>query len=431
MAGAPQPDGASLGTEETAAAAHSALAERVFSSAVFQRSPRLRELFQYLASAALEDPRRVITEHQLGVAVFGRDPNYDSSTDTIVRVQASQLRKRLRQYFDTEGAAEPIVIDFPRGSYLLRFQPREQPPEAGVPRPPIPWRRYALPVLAVGLPILGALLLWLALGSGAARKSAGGDTPSLDRFWGQIFPAGRQLQVVISDANLNMLADILDRPITLDDYRHRTYPAGLLQRYISNPEIRSLADHISGTHLTSAQETEAVRLLAPLAARYQAPMSVVFARDFRAVPEDQSNLILLGHKKGNPWMELFESVSNFHYDYFTESPVRMGVIYNRHPLPGEQDKYPVRYGVSGYCVVAHLPKPVGQGTALLIQGTDFSSVVAGGQAVSNEKTMAAMLQRLGPASGGRIPHFEILLRTRLRVNVVQGFEIIAHRVHNP
>jgi hypothetical protein len=431
MAGAPQPDGVSLGAEETTGAVHSALVERVLSSAVFQRSPRLRELFHYLAAAALEDPKRVITEHQLGVAVFGRDPNYDSATDTIVRVQASQLRKRLRQYFDTEGAAEPIVIEFPKGSYLLRFQPREQPPEAGAPRPPIPWRRHALPVLSVGLPVLGALLLWLAVSGGAARKSAGGDTASLDRFWGQLFPPGRQLQVVISDANLNMLADILDRPITLDDYRHRTYPAGLLQRHISDPEIRSLADHISGTHLTSAQETEVVRLLAPLAARYEAPMSVVFARDFRAVPEDQSNLILLGHKKGNPWMELFESVSNFHYDYFTESPVRMGVIYNRHPLPGEQDKYPVRYGVSGYCVVAHLPKPVGQGTALLIQGTDFSSVVAGGQAVSREKTMAAMLQRLGLAPGGRIPHFEILLRTRLRVNVVQDFEIIAHRVHNP
>ena len=98
-----------------------ALLQRVAASAPFQKSNRLRELLLYLGERSLRQPDVPIREHEIGVGLFGRDPNYDTSQDTLVRVQASQLRKKLQQYFLEEGKDESILIDLPKGSYTLHF----------------------------------------------------------------------------------------------------------------------------------------------------------------------------------------------------------------------------------------------------------------------------------------------------------------------
>src|SRR5215510_11613499 len=102
-----------------------ALVDRVAVSEPFAKSPRLRELFIYLAECAIRDPQSPLTEHQVGVAVFKRSEGYDTSSDTVVRVQASELRKRLKYYFLSEGLHEPLVVELPRGSYLPVFSERK------------------------------------------------------------------------------------------------------------------------------------------------------------------------------------------------------------------------------------------------------------------------------------------------------------------
>src|SRR6185437_8958638 len=100
------------------------LLDRIASSAPFQRSKRLRELLQYLGERALKDPTCTLREQEIGVDVLGRPSDYDTSHDTLVRVLVSQLRKKLQEYFATEGHGEPVVIEIPKGSYLPVFRPR-------------------------------------------------------------------------------------------------------------------------------------------------------------------------------------------------------------------------------------------------------------------------------------------------------------------
>ena len=73
-----------------------------------------------------------LREHDIGVGVFGRPVDYDTSQDTLVRVQASQLRKKLQQYFEEEGREERLVVDLPKGSYALVFREREAVAEVRV-----------------------------------------------------------------------------------------------------------------------------------------------------------------------------------------------------------------------------------------------------------------------------------------------------------
>jgi hypothetical protein len=152
-------------------------------------------------------------------------------------------------------------------------------------------------------------------------------------------------------------------------------------------------------------------------------VTTISARDFRMPQPD--NLILLGHKKGNPWVELFEERMNFRYEF--DWSTRIGKIINTAPRKGERASYSAEYGQQGYCVVACLPKPMDEGVALLVFGSDMSSLGAGGRFVADEKSVGELYARLRVRPTDPPPYFEVLLQTKLLMNLAPGYEIIAHR----
>jgi len=97
---------------------------RVVNSNELKRSLRLRELLLYLGKRSLKSNVASIREQEIGAAVFGRPEDYDTGIDNIVRVNVSELRKRLAHYFQEEGAGEPIILEIPRGGYFPVFLSR-------------------------------------------------------------------------------------------------------------------------------------------------------------------------------------------------------------------------------------------------------------------------------------------------------------------
>src|ERR1700675_4649473 len=100
---------------------HSALLQRVLWSRLIEKSVRIRDLLVYVSDRLLQDPAAEIHEQEIGHKVFGRDADYDTGADNIVRVTASQARKKLEQYFASEGAGEPIILEIPKGQYAPVF----------------------------------------------------------------------------------------------------------------------------------------------------------------------------------------------------------------------------------------------------------------------------------------------------------------------
>src|SRR5215831_6343747 len=103
------------------------LVERVAASRHLAKSARLRDLLIYLSDRVLNESVSEIHEQEIGHRVFGRPRDYDTGADNIVRVHASTLRKRLEQYFAGEGAAEPLILEIPKGNYAPVFRKREAP----------------------------------------------------------------------------------------------------------------------------------------------------------------------------------------------------------------------------------------------------------------------------------------------------------------
>ena len=127
---------------------------RVLSSKPFATAARSSRFLSYAIEKTLAGERDGIKELVLGIEVFDRAADFDPKADTIVRVEAGKLRKRLQDYYDSDGIGDPLRIEIPKGSYVPRFQVRGEEPAA--PLSPVPvrsarwwWKSAAAGLIAV------------------------------------------------------------------------------------------------------------------------------------------------------------------------------------------------------------------------------------------------------------------------------------------
>ncbi len=138
--------------------------KRLLVSETFSRSERARDLLQYLVERELAGEADRLKGFSIAVDVFGKDADFDPSTDAVVRVQAGRLRDLLQQYFANEGASEPLRIAIPRGSYVPTYETvgtDSKPEQKEVATEPASTSNRALP-----LPSLARQLafMWLTIG---------------------------------------------------------------------------------------------------------------------------------------------------------------------------------------------------------------------------------------------------------------------------
>src|ERR1700682_211221 len=99
--------------------------DRLLNSHVLHGSESLCKLLRYLAEHALDHPGTPLKEYQIATEVFGRSPNFDPHSDSTIRVQAGRLRLKIAEYYASEGAADPVQVEIPKGTYILSFHHRE------------------------------------------------------------------------------------------------------------------------------------------------------------------------------------------------------------------------------------------------------------------------------------------------------------------
>ena len=90
---------------------------KILANPGFARAERLGRFLQFVVTQSLAGKADELKETLIGVEVYARAPNYDPRADSIVRMEASRLRSRLQEYYAAEGAADPVVIDIPKGGY--------------------------------------------------------------------------------------------------------------------------------------------------------------------------------------------------------------------------------------------------------------------------------------------------------------------------
>ena len=94
----------------------------VLESESFATSRRCRDFLECVVELTLAGDYESLTERFLGVKLFGRSVDYETATDSIVRVRANDVRRRLMQYYSTSGPEEKVRIEMPAGGYVPEFQ---------------------------------------------------------------------------------------------------------------------------------------------------------------------------------------------------------------------------------------------------------------------------------------------------------------------
>ena len=95
--------------------------DAVIASGIFAKAPSLALLLEYVCAKYFEGQANQIKEYNIAVEALGRPPSFDPRQDSIVRVEAFRLRKRLKQFYEKEGAERPLQIVIPSGQYVPQF----------------------------------------------------------------------------------------------------------------------------------------------------------------------------------------------------------------------------------------------------------------------------------------------------------------------
>lgn len=96
--------------------------DRMLASPYFSHSKRFPNFLRFVTDHTLSGTVDNIKERTLGIEIFGRDADYDTAADPIVRVTAAEIRKRTAQYYQDPEHKEELRIILPSGSYVPQFQ---------------------------------------------------------------------------------------------------------------------------------------------------------------------------------------------------------------------------------------------------------------------------------------------------------------------
>ena len=154
--------------------------DRLVANPYFHHSKRYPSFLKFVVNETLAGRADNLKERTLGIEVFGREPDYDTTNDPIVRVTAAEIRKRIAQYYQEGGHDGEIRLSLPSGSYIPHFnkpatnaapvspaevQVTANPVVVHAAEHPVPVKsgnslRSWLGVLAVAMVLIGAGIWW-------------------------------------------------------------------------------------------------------------------------------------------------------------------------------------------------------------------------------------------------------------------------------
>lgn len=411
------------------------LIERILATAPFQKSGRLRELLPYMAERALHGHGHELTEHNIGIAVFGKPADYSPVEDSSVRVHARQLRLKLHEYFDGEGRGENMIVEIPKGSYNPLFRGATQPSVEPAPAPVFPVEAPSAPktgTVRTILPWAVAALLAIAC-LGLAIRLISAPSGAVPAPWplSEVFDGTSPTRIVIADVNYGMLRIISQQEGSLEEYLRPDMRQRLTPAHMDDREARIMA-YISNSNLTSYADVVVATTLSDMVPHKPGLISVRSARDLRLRDLEDGNYVFVGSPSSNPWVFLYQNKLNFRE---SEGVVGESMKYfiNEHPLPGEQKTYQgLEFtGSAGedYATISLVPTASGRGSVLILQGLQQEGTEAAGLFLADDDSRSALKKALHIQGNPTKPiYFEVLIRTRAVAGAPNATSIVAARL---
>lgn len=407
--------------------------ERLVASRVLHGSESLCKLLRYLAKHAMEHPGLPIKEYQIATEVFGRSADFDPQLDSMVRVQAGRLRSKLTEFYSGEGVADPIVVELPKGTYVLAFHhrgasaTRPQPalqPDLEYPAPHAQSRAtsaagshgWLIAVIALGalLALSAIVIIVLVVNRSAAQASSGREVEvapaAFHLFWRGFLAGPEEPWVVFSNANF------VGRPET----GMRYYDAG-------RDKGSAILDHYTGVGEVLAVH-ELDRVFSSMHRQIRIKRGSLFSLD----DAKNNNLIFIGSPSENLSLLELPSTQAFVFERLVSGP-RKGdqAIVNLRPQPDEGKQFlasPAGETLTEDYAIIGLIHGLTPGQAVLIlAGTTTIGTQAAVEFVCHQNSVEQLLLRLPVSQTGQLKPFEAVIRVKVSRGVPVGTELVALR----
>ncbi len=414
--------------------------ERILRSECFRNAPSSRRLLRYLADHAATGDADRLKEYTIGVDAFGKPEDYDPRQDSTARIQIGRLRKKLFDYYQSEGREEAMVVSLPKGRLRLLCEPSG----AVVVEPPVQEDELqelsSAPVPPPGLGrkpkmalIFLAAILCIAGGYVAGRLGAGSSTsgvaPSpwssdLDQLWSPFVHSARPL--VISVGNplfLQFKNKTIYRDPSIEKWDDLLLSPSFaaVSKALGNPETKQV------NYYAAVGEVNAAFLLGQRLGPRQPGISLFRSSQFSWQQMADSNVLFLGPPRFfNERLGSMPVVLEI-----GESPEGFRIL---HPQAGEPELYTYRdppgfFGEDGEArvLVTHAAGPNGN-TDVMTFASNSTFGRVGAVDAFTDPVFARMLTAKLQGTDSAIPrYFQVLLRVKYKGGVPTETTYLLHR----
>ncbi|HYP27320.1 MAG TPA: hypothetical protein VE262_11430 [Blastocatellia bacterium] len=433
--------------------------EKILGSRLLQGSGNLRSLLRYVTLKVIEDQDIQLKEYIIATDVFGRGSDFDARTDSVVRVQAKRLREKLKEYYETEGKEDRVLIELPKGQYNVAFSfieregeervaaepeppvaplgaqtPQEQEGAAQTPPAPSPslldgeklWKMASGAALLV---LLGSIIvLSLSYNNFRTQSSETGPTDlnvSPGAVWDPFMRSGLPTLLVLSNPPVYRFSNGSDPEVLLKKSMEMTSEQTELMAQSLKDKFVMRQSHaprliLSSGDYTGMGEAIGVYCVTDLFRSSGKKIALKQSRTVSAEDLKSNNMILLGSVWANEWSGKLPIKEDFTYSL-------NATIDNNNPLPGEEREYRPKFNeqtgelVEDYALITVKPSVSVRNILMVLSGIHSEGTQAAAEYVTRRDYLNNLNQRLEQMAVRGTPpkYYQVLLK----VQVVNGISM--------
>ncbi len=441
-------------SEEDLAALQKDVSE-VIRGPAFKGSHRSGQFLKYIIDQSIAGHFELLKERLIGVELFGRSPSYDTGEDAVVRVTASDVRRRLLQHYGSNSKTSEFRLSLPLGSYIpeitrnptgeaahaseAHLQQGPAQAEASLPQDARAIavteqaRKGAQPAwLLWGKLLLAAVGVAAVFSSGMGlsrfmtSKAAPTSNQALPLPWSGLLNSPHPVHLITSDPNIVVIQTVTGKELSLSDYANHKYIPD--ESALTPEEIRYCRSILWGDDSAAAVDPPIAVKIGALSGMIAKTIDARAARSIQLSDlKTDDNFIFLGSPRSNPWTSLFSDQLDFKFRF--DQNLKQEIIVNSHPHANEAQKFvPTALGWAtgqSFAIVAFIQNPDTNGQILLLAGANGEGTEAAGKFITDLPRLSESLRACGIKPNGSLVHFEFLIGLNTMAGTPSHVDVVA------
>jgi hypothetical protein len=431
--------------------------ERVLQSKALHGSENLKAFLRYVVLNAVDHREIFLKEYTIATEVFGRDRDYDSRNDSVVRVQAGRLRSKLLEYYSTEGSNDKVIIDLPKGHYTPTFTYTPKG-NGGIPnrissesflstsstrvKANPRWGRsifVVLTLLCVGLGIMALYYRSEARRNAAlaaVKASEPPDVQAASPLWADLLRSNEPVLVTFSNTLFQGTAEVGMRLLKPLDSPEREFGSPPPEQAHQNVNAGTVVTE----HYTGVGEVLGVYALGDLFCRFGHPFHVKRSLLLNWDDLKTENIVVLGSPAENFLLRDLPQRQDFIFGLVKDG--RRNSIFgltNTVPHDGEQTTYlarqegPSRSQISeDYALISFLRGLEPQRKLVILAGVTTFGTQAAAEYVTRPEYVKDLIDHLNVSPPGETPrlppYYQIVVKVKVNGGVPLQISYVTHHI---